>query len=162
MDEDARRRLIKLLTKHEGNAAHPYDDATGRRLKKGDVIQGNITIGIGRNLSGKGVGVREIRAMLDADLDEAETDLCGIFDHFQLFPLDAKLVLLSLRFNLGGAGFRSFKKMIAAVKQWDFREARLQMVDSAWHEQVGKRAAELEAMMAECVRSFQCNGENKL
>ena len=39
----------------EGDRNFPYDDATGRTLIRGDTLKGNITVGIGRNISGIGI-----------------------------------------------------------------------------------------------------------
>jgi len=52
-----------------------------------------------------------------------------------------------MRFNLGPAGFRQFKKMIAAVNAGNFIEAAAQMKDSRWYRQVKNRAETLTAMM---------------
>jgi lysozyme len=52
-----------------------------------------------------------------------------------------------MRFNLGGTGFRKFKKMIAAINNNDFMTAALEMKNSKWFDQVGKRAKTLINMM---------------
>jgi lysozyme len=75
-----------------------------------------------------------------------------IFDgRFWALPEIAQRVLVDMRFNLGGAGFRKFKKMIAAINANDFMTAALEMKNSRWSNQVGNRAKTLIQMMLKAV-----------
>ena len=50
-------------------------------------------------------------------------------------------------FNLGRDRFMKFKKLIAAVYEHNWAEAALQMEDSRWYGQVGRRSKELQDMV---------------
>jgi hypothetical protein len=52
-----------------------------------------------------------------------------------------------MRFQLGGSGFRKFKKMIAAVKNRDWEQVAIQAEDSRWFKQVPRRAKEIVAIL---------------
>ena len=85
--------------------------------------------------------------LLENDIQECLKDLKTIFNNFDLLPEQAQRVLVDMRFNLGHAGFLLFKKMIKAVRKKDFHSAALEMKDSRWYHQVGKRAETLIKMM---------------
>jgi lysozyme len=128
----------ELLIKHEGIRFTPYKCSMGR-----------WTIGIGRNLSDKGITKEEALYLLDNDIKECERDLANdIFKgFFYAFPQSIQSVLISMRFQLGRTGFRNFRKMIMAFRDWNFAEAIVQMRDSKWYEQVPTRANELIKMV---------------
>jgi lysozyme len=133
MDRDKIREMIK---EHEGFSSTPYMDT-----------EGNLTIGYGRNLEGKGVSQHEAEYLLNGDINDCLYDLMMIFGRFYDFPEDVQHVLVDMRFNLGPGGFRSFKLMISALKDWQFEEAAKEMKDSKWYEQVPNRAKKLVKMM---------------
>ncbi len=58
-------------------------------------------------------------------------------------------VLLNMAFNLGVHGLLSFKKMWAAIDRNDYDWAAVEMLNSRWAEQVGRRAVELAKIMRE-------------
>lgn len=132
--------LTDQLIAHEGLRLKPYRCPAGK-----------LTIGIGRNLDDKGITRDEAIALLHNDLYECIDDLQHIFQRFYYFPEIVRRVLIDMRFNLGATGFRSFKRMIEAVKNDDYGEAALEMQDSNWYEQVGKRAETLVDMMLKAV-----------
>jgi len=87
--------------------------------------------------------------MLSNDIKECYADIIVLFLDFVLFPESIQHVLLDMRFQLGGRGFRGFKKMITAVNKGDYKEMIVQMRDSAWYRQVTSRAEHLIKMMKE-------------
>ena len=54
-----------------------------------------------------------------------------------------------MAFQLGGPRLRKFNLMIAAVEVEDYREMSLQMEDSRWFKQVGRRSLELQKSVLE-------------
>jgi lysozyme len=108
---------------------------------------GKLMIGVGRNLEDKGITEEEAMFLLKNDIAECEDDLRSIFTEYDALDETRKRVLIDMRFNLGPARFRLFKKMIAAVKEKDFSRAAEEMKDSNWYRQVGKRAEMLFKMM---------------
>jgi len=117
--------LIEQLIEHEGMRLLPYKCPAGK-----------ITIGVGRNLEGKGISYDEAMLLLRNDIQECTQDLCIIFPRFMGFPLQRQNALIDMRLNLGGHGFRSFKKMIKAILDMDWDEAANQAEDSLWAKQV--------------------------
>jgi lysozyme len=123
----------ELVRKHEGLRLKVYRDTAGK-----------LTIGYGRNLDDKGISNSEAETLLDNDLKEVYGDLETIFSK-TIWDEDINRLaaLVSMRFNLGPAGFRKFKKMIEAVRNRDWNEAANQAKDSQWYSQVGVRGQEI-------------------
>ncbi len=111
-------RLIKL---NEGCRSKPYL-----------CIAGKMTIGIGRNLEDKGITQVEANILLDFDIEECLMDLKRIFPDFKNLSDVRRAVLTDMRFQLGGRGLRSFKKMIAAVNNGQIEQVAEQMLDSKY------------------------------
>jgi len=53
-----------------------------------------------------------------------------------------RAVMLDMRYNLGHRRFRTFKKMIRAVKEFRYKDAAEEMRDSKWCGQVKSRCDE--------------------
>ncbi|GAB6161902.1 glycoside hydrolase family protein [Desulfothermus naphthae] len=129
-------KIEELLILHEGKKKFVYRCPAGK-----------LTVGVGRNLEDKGLSEDEIEYLLQNDIKECISDLTKIFDNF--FKLDdvRQAVLIDMRFNLGPTRFRSFKRMIKAVKEQDFQRAAEEMKDSKWFKQVKQRGQRLYEMM---------------
>ena len=135
--------LVKHLTVFEGMRLKPYKCSAGK-----------TTIGIGRNLEDKGITPDEAYMMLDNDIREVIDDLqlevfCGAW---RRFPDNVRLVMCSMRFNLGHSGFRGFKRMIAAAKRLDWESVKSEMRDSKWFSQVGHRGHALVDLIDEAIK----------
>lgn len=122
-----RQRLIDELVSDEGVRLKPYSDSGG-----------HLTIGVGRNLTGKGLSSREAFDLLDHDVDEAVADLAGSFPWFVTLDAVRQRAVVNLRFNVGPVRFRTFHKFIAAMAAGDYAEAEQQLVKSRWITQVQK------------------------
>ena len=132
------KKLKKMLIEHEGIKYAPYKCTAGK-----------TTIGIGHNLDDKGVSKAVVNMMYEEDAAEVEADLKAIFDDFDTLPDQIQLVLADMRFQLGYRGFRSFKRMINAVKNRNWPTMFIQMKNSNWHSQTPKRANDLLNMVLE-------------
>ena len=126
----------KLVRHHEGVRSHPYCDSVGK-----------ITIGVGRNLTDRGLSVPEIETLFENDMVIA-TDILDIWcPQWRTYSVNRRAALLSMAFNLGGPRLTGFKKMRAALMDEDFVAAALQAMQSKWARQVGKRASEISEMI---------------
>lgn len=139
-------RLADQLIEHEGLRLAVYDDATGKPIEKGDTLQGNPTIGVGRLLTDdRGISHDEAKTLLMNDLawvaEKAET--YGFWH--RLDPV-RQMVIMNMIFNMGNR-FDQFKKMIAAIEVGDYIEASAQMLDSNWARTVKGRAVHLAEQM---------------
>ena len=142
--------VLELITRHEGKRNRPYCDKCGASVTfAGTTWQcsclargqhpGNLSIGIGHNLSGPWLSDRAIAQILDDDYEEALRDLVG-FAWFKGLNDARRAAVIDLRFNVGAAKFREFERMIAALENGNFVAAAFEMFDSKWARQVGERA----------------------
>ena len=130
------RRQIKL---HEGFMPHAYQDS-----------QGYWTIGFGRCIDkavSGGITMDEAYWLLDNDLDRCHADMQS-FSWYHELAGPRKHAVLEMRFQLGPAGFRKFRKMIAAIPQAivsnDWTTVAAEALDSKWaREDSPKRASEI-------------------
>jgi lysozyme len=56
-------------------------------------------------------------------------------------------VLVNMIFNMGGRRLAGFRKMLAALQKKEYEQAAVEMLASAWAEQVGDRALRLAEQM---------------
>lgn len=132
---ELKRRLKGVLVRHEGEKQFPYLDTTN-----------NITIGIGRNLSTRGLLISEIDYMCDNDMDYFYGKLASHFDWFNYLNDDRKIALISMCF-MGFQNFLTFKKMISALSRADYAMAAIEVMDSKYSTQVGMRAEEIAKVL---------------
>jgi lysozyme len=126
-------RLMRTLEQDEAFRRSPYRCTSGK-----------LTIGIGWNIDDVPMRYSEARFRLRNDIDECVSDLENIFSgQWPTLPDAIQEVLINMRFQLGEGGFRGFRKMIGAVKGWDFEKMAEQMRDSRWHKQTTNRAERL-------------------
>lgn len=121
----------KLIRKHEGIRKFPYK-----------CTEGFTTIGVGRNLDVRGISLDEMELMLANDIQLCIDDLSK-YEWWPTLSSARKAALLDLRFCVGGSGFRGFKRMIKAIQKGDYPLAALELLDSKFAIQTGRRAEEL-------------------
>ncbi len=138
--------LSAMLERHEANERFPYDDATGLRLQAGDTIKGNVGIGVGRNLTAKGISPEESLTLLSDDIGEVLDDLEN-FAWWSDLSENRQLALADMHFNLGAHGFRGFKNMVHALAVKDYPAASRAMLDSQAARELPSRYKELAQMM---------------
>ena len=114
-----RAALLRLLTRHEGRRCFPYTDTAGK-----------LTIGVGRNLTDRGLSAAEIDLLLANDI-----------------ALARRHALVSMAFNLGQTRLAGFKRLRAAVRDGDWDRAAAEALDSRWATQTGRRADEVAALL---------------
>lgn len=139
--------LKKQLAIDEDDRLKPYDDATGKELKTGDTLKGNITIGRGRNLTGVGISKDELEYLNGNDIDKVVTQLDNLFPWWKQMSDRRQQVLANLCFNLGIAKLAQFKNTLAAMQAGRYNDAADGMKASAWYNQTGSRAQRMVDMM---------------
>lgn len=127
MTPEMRVKLKRSLMKHEGCKQFPYVDTVGK-----------ITIGIGYNLTDRGMSDEWITSQYEEDVDYFYQQLLA-FPWFEHLTSDRQIVLIDMAF-MGWKKFLTFNKMINAIAQMDYRKAAEEMLDSNWAEQVKGRA----------------------
>ena len=132
MTVDMSNKLRRSLIKHESYRKFPYTDSVGK-----------LSIGIGYNISDRGMTDEWINTQYDQDVKFFYDQLSSSFTWFSSLNIDRQIVLIDLAFNLGWKHFLEFKEMLGALSIGDFKQASFQMLQSKWAEQVKSRAAEL-------------------
>ena len=131
MTPEMKSALRHLLIEHEGYSQKLYTDTTG-----------HFTIGIGRNISDRGVLPAEIDMMCDHDMEYFYGKLNEHFEWFALLNEARQIALIDMCF-MGFQNFIKFEKMIAAFARHDYIAASHEILDSFYAKQVGKRADDL-------------------
>lgn len=137
-DPEFDHALEQQLIRHEGLSLKPYRCPAGK-----------LTIGVGRNLEDNGISRYEAMLLLRSDLAGVRMALERAIPGFLVLSDRRRLALIDMCFNLGLPRLWEFKRMRSAIAARDFDRAAAEMLDSAWAEQVGRRAQTLAAMMRE-------------
>jgi lysozyme len=136
MTPEARTKLKNLLIKHEQLKQFPYVDKTG-----------HLTIGIGRNLTTRGVSVSESLYLCDDDILYFTDKLNQFVSFFNLLSDNRKTVLVDICFNVGVNGLLNFKNMLSALENSDFDKAAEEILDSKAAQQCPERYQQLAQIM---------------
>jgi len=149
--------FLDKLIEHEGLVLTVYKDSLGID-----------TIGIGRNLKDRGISKEElaymdipnIEAVYEHGISEADARYLAMNDikivenelvrvHECVENLDGvrQLILMDMAFNMGVPRLCKFKKMWNAIHEGNYEVASLEMMDSRWARQVGRRAKKLSDAM---------------
>lgn len=131
-----RTRLRAALSVDEGRSAKIYTDTVGR-----------VTGGVGRNLTDRGFNENEIDLMLSNDIDLAEHELDKSMPWWRRLDDVRQEVLANMMFNMGATRLSGFKKFLAHAEAGEFGPASVEMLNSKWAAQVGKRAQRLARQM---------------
>lgn len=121
-------KLKSQLIRDEGFSGKPYRDTVGK-----------LTIGYGRNLDDVGISRLEADLMLEHDI-KTVMDKLEKYDWYREQNQARQRALINMAFNMGVAGLLGFKKMIAALRFGNYKEAAKQILDSKYAYQVGVRA----------------------
>ncbi len=126
--------IEELLIRHEGVRHKMYRDSLGVP-----------TIGVGHNLT-KPLSDRAIDQILRDDIEDARSD-CAQFPWFVYLDSVRQAVVLDMVFNMGVHRFKGFRNTIGHIQAGQYNAAAMEMLDSVWANQVGRRADELAEMM---------------
>lgn len=135
MTSTDREALRQQLIRHEGYRLLPYVDTAGK-----------VTIGVGRNLTDRGISDAEVRYLLDNDITIAINALV-VFPWFPDLDQIRQRVFVDLCFNMGLPRLRTFRRMLAAAERRDWGTAARELLESAYASQVGSRASTLATML---------------
>jgi lysozyme len=128
--------IQELLLEDEGLRLKPYRDTVGK-----------LTIGIGRNLDDVGISEGEAHFMLVNDITAVQVALHENIRFYDDLPERVQIVLQNMAFNLGVHGLLQFKKFLVFLSEGDWQNASIEMLNSRWAGQVGKRAIRLSKMI---------------
>lgn len=126
----------RSLIKHEELKKFPYTDTKNK-----------ITIGIGYNLTDRGMPLDWITQQFQEDIDYLSQQISQ-YDWFTQQNDDRKIIILDMAF-MGLKKLLGFTKMIAALRAHDYVMAAYEMLHSNWATEVGQRAIDLADAMRE-------------
>lgn len=132
--------LQQMLRHQEGKNPKPYFDKA---------IPPRCTIGIGRNLTDKGLSEDEIIHLFNNDIADAIDDVRHVCSIYEKLSRPRQMVMISMAFNLGRDKFAKFVRFLGAIHREDWDDAADEMLNSAWAKQVPVRANTLATMMRE-------------
>ena len=127
--------LTDSIRRHEGWRDKAYQDSE-------DIW----TIGYGRNLKELQIDKALGEQWLEEDINQAKVEAAKLSE-FHLLEGARRDVLIEMVYNMGPSRTASFKKMLLAIRDGDWKEAAVQMLDSKWASQVGQRARTLAKQM---------------
>ena len=135
ISESMKSRLKHLIIDHEGYKTYPYLDSLGK-----------ITIGIGYNLSDRGLPDTWINEQYEKDVSYFYNQLVEDFSWFSKLNETRQMILIDMCF-MGYKKFKGFKRMLEALSYSEFDVAAFEMESSKWASQVKGRALQLAEMM---------------
>jgi len=129
MTQEMAVKLKRSLISDEGCKSKPYLDTANPP---------NITIGIGYNLSDRGIDDDWINNQYNKDVTYFYNHL-STFSWFLNLNEDRQIALINMSF-MGWKRFIGFEKMIDALSCEDYPTAYKEIINSDWDEQVKGRA----------------------
>lgn len=136
MKPDERQILAAELERDEDRRQFPYTDTVGK-----------LTVGIGRNLTDRGLSDDEIDYLLQNDIALVLDEMARAFPWAKRMEPVRQRVLANMIFNMGLPVLRGFVQTLAAMQRGDYEAAATAMRRSKWARQVGARAERLARMM---------------
>lgn len=126
---------MDLIKQHEGERLRVYRDT-----------RGFTSIGIGRNLDGKGISHEEALMLFARDFTDAQNEALK-YPWYKELDARRQAVVLDMIFEMGSGGFRKFVRLHEALEAGDYKAAVAAMLNSAWAGEVPRRAHEDAAIM---------------
>lgn len=150
MDPAVKAALSTELNGDEGRVLKVYDDKTGKPIGPGTTVIGNPSIGVGRNLSGRGITPAESDMMESNDIDQCEQDLLPLLPWLPNLSPARQVAVYSMYFNtaegnpqkfVGPHGWPTF---LAQMQAGQFDAAAQNLRTSVpWSTEVGPRSGRL-------------------
>lgn len=153
MSEPLWAQLRARVKSEEGLRLIPYDDATGKPVRAGGVLRGQLTIGYGRNLTGRGITMEEAESLLDHDLIDLARDLPRLLPFWSQLDPARQLVLADMAFNLGLPRLLKFEKTLRLVAGGAYAEAAEEMLRSDWANALAEVGSPRARDLAEIMRT---------
>ena len=146
-----REKVMQEIKRHEGEVLEVYEDSLGY-----------VTFGVGHLIKdsddehgqpvGTPVSQERVDEVYEYDFDKHLDETIHLFESkggedFYALPENIQHVLVNMTFNLGGTRFSKFNNMWKGVIENDWEKVAVEMEDSRWFKQVGRRSVELQEMV---------------
>ena len=141
-------KLKEQIKRHEGEVLEVYADSLGY-----------LTLGVGHLIqpndpehgqpAGTPVSQEVVDKYYEIDFDKHLEETKHVIgdDVFDGLPGEIQEVLVNMCFNLGGTRLGKFRNMLNAVEDHDWERMAVEMEDSRWFKQVGRRSVELQEIV---------------
>jgi lysozyme len=143
--------LSDMIKRHEGRSLTTYRDTVGvLTVGCGHALpdNGRALYAIGRQIDeGDRITDYECDELLQHDIAIAKAALVMKYPAYSKLDPVRQAVLIDMAFNLGWPRLSAFKNTLAFIEARMYQDAALEMLQSKWATQVGKRAHELALMM---------------
>ena len=139
------------IKRHEGEVLRIYEDSLGLK-----------TLGVGHLCQpsdpeydweiGTPVSQKVVDMYYEDDFTKHLAEAIHVFgteDDFYNLPENIQHVLVNMCFNLGGTRLSKFRNMLEACRAHDWKKMAMEMEDSKWFGQVGRRSLELQKSVLE-------------
>ena len=137
------------IKRHEGEVLEIYMDSLGYK-----------TLGVGHLCQPSDpeydweVGTKVSQEVVDMyyedDFNKHYKEAIHVFgseEDFEKLPEPIQRVLVNMCFNLGGSRLSKFRNMLKACRDHDWKKMAVEMEDSRWFKQVGRRSVELQKIV---------------
>lgn len=128
------------LIRDEGQKLKPYTDTVGK-----------LTIGVGRNLTDRGITADEAMYLLINDIAIAETDLDTHCPWWKALPEPAARGLANMCLNMGMPRLQSFQRMLGALQAGLWEAAASEAENSAAGHQEANRIHRIAALFRSAI-----------
>ena len=147
-DSDPYGEIKNRIQQHEGFREEPYTleytDADGNLIK-----ENFQTVGVGHKIQ-KGeevpTTIEGLFELFDKAFDVALKNAKSIIDEDSISP-DAFGILVDMNFQMGKEGTLGFERMLAAMKDRNYKLAAKELLDSKFAKQTPNRAMELAEVL---------------
>jgi lysozyme len=139
-------KLKEMLIRHEGVMCTLYKCTADK-----------WTIGVGRNLTDRGITEDEAMYLLRNDIKRVTSQLDEHWPVWRSFPEEAQVICVDLCFNLGLEGFMNFRKTRQLMELGMWLEASEELLDSKYAIQVPVRSSYNSRQLALCVKDAKKN-----
>lgn len=127
--------LTDEMTRDEGREPFPYTDT-----------RGYLSIGIGRNLTGKGLSSVEIDFLFDNDVEQCCDTMDKEVPWWRQLPPGKQRVMINLCF-MGWEKLSTFHHFLAAMEANNWHVAADELRDSLWYKEVRERGPRVVARL---------------
>ena len=132
-------KVVDMLKRHEGLRTFPYNCS-----------QGFLTCGVGRNLDANGISEEEAHYLLYNDIKKVQEELTKNWGVWRTFPEKARMVCIDMAFQMGIAGFMSFRETRKLMELGKWLEASEEVLRSRYAIQTPNRALYNSRQLALC------------
>ena len=132
-------KVKEMLIRHEGTMCTLYQ-----------CTEDKWTIGVGRNLTDRGITEDESMYLLDNDIKRVMNQLDEYWTVWRSFPEKGQMVCLDMCFQMGIKGFMGFRRTRALMEMGMWLEASEELLDSKYAIQTSNRANYNSRQLALC------------